>query len=192
MDKDMIVRFLTTEAIKTPNRPKHKDRLWNAIRKAHRDVMTGARTGNIPKYAEKNRAGKDGTLEYLYQEILNAKEPLFSSHLIQKLRKDDDTLEFAAVQKLVNMTLKYLIILNECEGTVPTFSVCEEKCDCPIDRIILEKLKQINGNPHKCWTNMDESEYIDVQNEIQAYLRRNYPQGSCGNIWFDFLMWKVD
>ncbi len=192
MDKNLMIRFLTTEAIKTPNRPKHKDRLWGAIRKAHRDVMTGARTGNISKYAEKNKDGKDETLEYLYQKILNAKEPLSSGILIEKLRKNDNEIEFAAIQKLVNMTLKYLIILNECEETAPAFTVCEEKCDCPIDSIILEKLNRINGNPHKCWTNMDKSDYVAVQNEIQAYLKNEYPRGTHGNIWFDFLMWKVD
>ena len=192
MDKNLMIRFLTTEAIKTPDRPKHKDRLWGAIRKAHRDVMTGARTGHISKYAEKNKDGKDETLEYLYQEILNAKEPLSSGVLIEKLRKNDDEIEFAAIQKLVNMTLKYLIILNECEGTASALTICEERCDCPIDSIILERLKKINGKRHKCWTKLEENEYIDVQNEIRAYLKREYPQDTRGNIWFDFLMWKVD
>lgn len=192
MEKNLIIRFLTTEAIKTPDRPKHKDRLWDAIRKAHRDVMTGARTGNISKYAEKNKDGKDETLEYLYQEILNAKEPLSSSLLIQKLQKNDGTLKFAAIQKLVNMTLKYLIILNECEGSASDFAICEEKCDCPIDSIILKRLNKINGNKHECWTKMEEREYIKVQDEIRAYLREEYPQYTRGNIWFDFLMWKVN
>lgn len=192
MEKNLIIRFLTTEAIKTPDRPKHKDRLWDAIRKAHRDVMTGARTGNISKYAEKNKDGKDETLEYLYQEILNAKEPLSSSFLIQKLQKNDGTLEFSAIQKLVNMTLKYLIILNECEGTASVFDICEEKCDCPIDSIILERLNKINGNKHECWTKIEEPKYIKVQDEIRAYLREEYPQDTRGNIWFDFLMWKVN
>ena len=192
MEKNLIIRFLTTEAIKTPDRPKHKDRLWDAIRKAHRDVMTGARTRNISKYAEKNKDGKDETLEYLYQEILNAKEPLSSSFLIQKLQKNDGTLEFAAIQKLVNMTLKYLIILNECEGTASVFDICEEKCDCPIDSIILERLNKINGNKHECWTKIEEPEYIKVQDEIRAYLREEYTQDTRGNIWFDFLMWKVN
>ena len=192
MDKDLMIRFLTTEAIKTPNNPTHRDRLWDAIRKAHRDVMTGARTGNMPKYVEKNRDGKDKTLEYLYQEILNAKESLSSDFLIQKLCKNDNELEFAAAQKLVNMTLKYLIILNECEGQVPTFGICEEKCDSPIDSIILERLNKINGNKHECWTKMKEPEYIKVQNEIRTYLKEEYPQDTRGNIWFDFLMWKVN
>lgn len=192
MEKNLIIRFLTTEAIKTPDMPRHKDRLWDAIRKAHRNVMTGARTGNISKYAEKNKDGKDETLEYLYQEILNAKEPLSSSFLIQKLQKNDGTLEFAAIQKLVNMTLKYLIILNECEGMASVFDICEEKCDCPIDSIILERLNKINGNKHECWTKIEEPEYIKVQDEIRAYLREEYPQDTRGNIWFDFLMWKVN
>ena len=87
------------------------------------------------KVCRKNKDGKEETLEYLYQEILNAKEPLTSSFLIQKLQKNDGTLEFAAIQKLVNMTLKYLIILNECEGTASVFDICEEKCDCPVDSI---------------------------------------------------------
>ena len=90
------------------------------------------------------------------------------------------------------MTLKYLIILNECEGTASAFAICEEKCDCPIDSIILERLNKINGNKHECWTKMKEPEYIKVQNEIRAYLKEEYPQDTRGNIWFDFLMWKVD
>lgn len=144
------------------------------------------------KVCRKNKDGKDETLEYLYQEILNAKEPLSSSFLIQKLQKNDGTLEFAAIQKLVNMTLKYLIILNECEGTASVFDICEEKCDCPIDSIILERLNKINGNKHECWTKIEEPEYIKVQDEIRAYLREEYPQDTRGNIWFDFLMWKVN
>lgn len=192
MEKNLIIRFLTTEAIKTPDRPKHKDRLWDAIRKAHRDVMTGARTGNIPIYSEKNRDKNEKTLEYLYQQIHKEQGSLSSGLLIEKLQKNDGAIEFAAIQKLVNMTLKYLIILNECEGTASVFDICEEKCDCPIDSIILERLNKINRNKHECWTKIEEPEYIKVQDEIRAYLREKYPQDTRGNIWFDFLMWKVN
>lgn len=78
------------------------------------------------------------------------------------------------------------------DETTPAFAICEEKCDCPIDSIILERLKEINGKTHTCWTNMKESEYKDVQKEIQEYLQKEYPKSTLGNIWFDFLMWKVD
>ena len=40
--------------------------------------------------------------------------------------------------------------------------------------------------------NHKEPEYIKVQDEIRAYLREEYPQDTRGNIWFDFLMWKVN
>lgn len=154
--------------------------------------MTGARTGNIPIYSEKNRDKNEKTLEYLYQQIHKEQGPLSSGLLIEKLQKNDGAIEFAAIQKLVNMTLKYLIILNECEGTASVFDICEEKCDCPIDSIILERLNKINGNKHECWTKIEEPEYIKVQDEIRAYLREEYPQDTRGNIWFDFLMWKVN
>ena len=41
MEKNLIIRFLTTEAIKTPNRPKHKDRLWAAILSARKKATGG-------------------------------------------------------------------------------------------------------------------------------------------------------
>ena len=193
MDKELTIRFLTKEAIKPQDGSAHKDRLWDAIRKANRDVMTGARTENIPQYVDSNKNGNNKTLENLYKKIKDEKGSLYSDLLIKNLQKDKDVnVEFAAIQKLVNMTLKYLIVLNECECITPAFNICEEKCDCPVDSIILEKLGRINGNPHKCWTNMHESDYIDVQIEIQTYLKKEYPQDTHGNIWFDFLMWKVD
>ena len=191
MDKKLMIQFLTKEAIKTQTDSKHKDRIWAAIRKAHRDVMTGARTGNIKNYVEENKNGKNKTTEYLYQKI-KRETPLSSLSLIEKIQELDSTVEFAAIQKLVNMTLKYLIILNEFEKTDLALNICEEKCDCPVDSIILEKLSKINGIKHECWTKMEETEYKNVQNEIQEYLKNEYPNNTYGNIWFDFLMWKVD
>lgn len=43
MDKKLMTHFLIREAIKVQNDKKREGRLWDAIRKAHRDVMTGAR-----------------------------------------------------------------------------------------------------------------------------------------------------
>ena len=193
MDKELTIRFLTKEAIKPQDGSAHKDRLWDAIRKANRDVMTGARTENIPQYVDSNKNGNNKTLEKLYKKIKGEKGSLYSDLLIENLQNDnDENIEFAAIQKLVNMTLKYLIVLNECECITPAFNICEEKCDCPVDSIILKKLKKINKIKHKCWTQIEDHEYTDIQKEIRAYLENKYPQKTCGNIWFDFLMWKVD
>ena len=192
MDKELMIRFLIKEAIKPSANSKHQDRLWDAIRKANRDVMTGARTGNIPQYVKNNKDNIDKSLECLYIVIKNEKEPLCSAKLIKELQEENITIEFGAIQKLVNMTLKYLIILNECENSKPIFNICEEKCDCPIDSAILDKLFKISKVNHECWTKMQEDEYTSVQSEIALYLKKEYPQKAYGNIWFDFLMWKTD
>lgn len=183
---------MTKEAIK--NQEKSTDRLWDCIWKAHRDTMTGARSGNIKNYCEKNKNGRNETLKQLREIICSGKE-LRSEDLIKKLQEKDCEIEFAAVQKLVNMTLKYIIILNEFEGENFKYEVCEEKCDCPIDSIILErlkKLKKINGSESVCWTKIDKEKYEKVQDKIKEYLKEKYPSEPRGNIWFDFLMWKTN
>lgn len=192
MDKDLIVSFLVKEAIKAKEDSKHRSRLWDAIRKANRDVMTGARTGNIPNYVRINKDGQNKSSEWLYQIIVDEKEPLCSKLLMDKLQTKDMQVEFSAIQKLVNMTLKYLIILNECESDKEKFDICEDKCECPIDSIILDRLKKINGNKHECWTRIKEREYNAVQYEIATYLKEIYPTKTRGNIWFDFREWKND
>lgn len=192
MDKKLMTHFLIREAIKVQNDKKHKGRLWDAIRKAHRDVMTGARQKNFPNYVEKNKSNRNQSLEHLYDAIAKETGSLCSKNLIEKLQKCDTTIEFTAIQKLVNMTLKYLILLNEFDDAAPAFNVCEEKCDCPIDSIILQNLFKINKAPHECWTKMKEPEYIQVQKEIKEYLEETYPQEQRGNIWFDFLKWNTD
>lgn len=189
MDKNLMVRFLVEEAIKPQDSGKTNARLWDAIRKAHRDVITGARTGNIPYYVDINKYDKNTSLKCLYRIITDSTEPLYSASLIDQLQNDDEKVEFSAVQKLVNMKLKYLIIINGCEDNQVKFDICEEKCDCPVDSIILKKLKKVIGSEHTRWTAMHKDEYDTVQGEIAAYLQKEYPSEMYGNIWFDFLMW---
>lgn len=188
MDKELMRNFLIKEVIPPRNSTEHKkDRLWDAVRKANRDLMTAARTGNIEKYAEANKDGQYATVQSLYDIIRMEKEPLCSADLIKKLRKKNKEIEFGAVQKLVNMTLKYLIIINAFENE--EFNICEEKCDCPLDSAILKKLKDLNKIEHECWTKIDDAEYDSIQTEISEHLKTEYPAKAYGNIWFDFVEW---
>lgn len=191
MNEKWVIRFLVQETIKKQKRPKgeESDRLWDAIWKAHRDTMTGARTGNISEYCTANANGKHTTLDQLYQIIQNTKTPLCSEDLIREIEDRDKSIEFPAIQKLVNMTLKYIIILNLFENI--GIEVDEENCDCPIDSIILDKLHDYNKMHHSCWTSMKKEEYDRVQDEIEDYLRIEHPDKK-GNVWFDFLMWRKD
>ena len=66
---------------------------------------------------------------------------------------------FGAIQKLVNMTLKYLLILQSF-GCLPEL-VKEENCDCPLDSGILKSLQE-----EAKWTAVTKEEYTRIQGEI--------------------------
>lgn len=190
MDKALVEEFLLRETLKSKN--KKTDWLWDAIWKAHLDTVTGVRTGNLKKYSEINCNKKDEkkkkedrkTLWSLYRIIKDAKTPLNSKALMEAIQpQEPGEIEFGALQKLVNMTLKYILILKMF-GKL-NMELDEANCDCPIDSTILEKLdkKEIN------WTEIEEDVYQKVQDEIKEYLEKEHPEAK-GNIWFDFLMWK--
>lgn len=86
MDKNLVVRFLAKEAIKAQGNGKANDRLWDAIRKAHRDATTGARTGNIPYYVDINKDDKNTSLKCLYRIISDSTGPLYSAPLIDQCK----------------------------------------------------------------------------------------------------------
>lgn len=187
--RNFMIRFLMKEAIKPAevNKDQRQDieqgRLWDAIKKAHKDVVTGARTKNIDKYCKSNCNEENKTLIALYKRVKNSEVPLCSKELINYLLNEDDSIEFGAIQKLVNMTLKYLMILNSLDKDF-SVDIDEPNCDCPIDSIILAKL-----GPHTSWTQMGKTEYDEVQAEIRSKLQSCTETKDLGNIWFDFINW---
>lgn len=90
---------------------------------------------------------------------------------IEKIENEFPNVEVGAVQKLVNMTLKYILIFNELGNM--NYPIDEKECHCPLDSIILGKL-EIHHTP---WTRMDKIEYLEVQKEIKK------------GIVFDFEEW---
>lgn len=80
---------------------------------------------------------------------------------IEKIENEFPNVEVGAVQKLVNMTLKYILIFNELGNM--NYPIDEKECHCPLDSIILGKL-EIHHTP---WTRMDKIEYLEVQKEIK-------------------------
>lgn len=185
MEKKSAFRFLVKTAIPPIDRKKcpegvKNDRLWDAIWRAHRDVLTGR--FHLKAYcAEKNAALM--TLYKKIQEIHHANQKLTSRLLIEALHEKHKEIEFGAIQKLVNMTLKYILILNAFEQDF-AIAVDEAQCDCPLDSIIFDKL---SGN-FPTWTNIDPDNYKRAQDEIRKQLQES-GHGTCGNIVFDFEKW---
>ena len=69
-------------------------------------------------------------------------------------------LYYGQAQKWVNMTMKYLYILNKCYGeNQEKYDFLEKVDHLPIDSIILQKL---NGNEKKIWNNKTWSKFGQV------------------------------
>ena len=195
MEKDDMFEFLVKTAIpekthKKGEEPKKYPRIWDAIWRAHRDTLTGRY--KLTDYIAAEGENKHNVTKALYNKIENCvdrKESISSESLISYLSEQPQKVEFGAIQKLVNMTLKYLIILKSFDllvskDLVPIdLDIDESKCHCPLDSIILEKL----GHTELRWTSVSKDKYNDVQDEISK--RLSSEEKPKGNIFYDFKYW---
>lgn len=186
MEKEVMYQFLVKTAIPVIKWGKETgtDRIRDAIWRAHRDTLTGRfqlETYRELTYGEKKHKATDKLYEKI-KECIDNNEALSSEPLIKYLDDNLKGVEFGAIQKLVNMSLKYLIILNAFEFEKP-IAIDESKCDCPLDSIILGKLKK----QHTPWTKIKKQEYNEVQQEI--YNDPSFDKKSTGNIVYDFIHW---
>lgn len=185
MEKEVMYQFLVKTAIPVIKWGKETetDRIRDAIWRAHRDTLTGR--FQLEKYRELTYGEKKHKVtDALYKKIkecIDSDEALSSEPLIKYL-DDNFKVEFGAIQKLVNMSLKYLIILNAFEFEKP-IAIDEANCHCPLDSIILGKLKK----QHTPWTKIQILEYNEVQQEI--YDDPLFDKKSMGNIVYDFIHW---
>lgn len=188
MKREWIENFLLKTSIpgkKASGEEAMGERLRDAVFRAHRDVLSGRFW--LENYCAKKSGNEENDVVKRLYDIMLEKhekgEPLASKPLIDPLCKQFEDVEFGAIQKLVNMTLKYIIVLKT---MCPDFSIelDESGCDCPLDSTILGKLP----NQHAPWTRMDSTEYSDVQKEIKEQLGKS-GYVDCGNIVFDFLNW---
>lgn len=174
MNKKLLIDFLIKSTIPFQKKyPEFVDednrRLWDAVYRAHRDVLAGRNW--LPNYCNKyGKAQNNSIIRFLY-ELLCKKDCYSSMQFIEKIENKFPDAEFGAVQKLVNMTLKYILIFNELGNM--NYPIDEKDCHCPIDSIILGKLSV----QHTLWTRMSKAEYLEVQKEIKK------------GIVFDFEEW---
>lgn len=156
---------------KRPDGLKKSNLLWDAIWRAHRDV-TPARF-HLPDYVAQvpSKDKPNAVPVALYEIIASAQDAsdLSSANLIACLQdRFSEYVEFSAIQKLVNMTLKYLLVIQTfgdivVDGTILP-NIDPSNCDCPVDSTILRAL----GIDDFVWTAMTEAQYIRVQELIDA------------------------
>jgi len=150
--------------------------LWDSIFRAHRDVLDGR--FYLPVYCSTMENGnpKRQRGEYyqinrvavaLYNILSEATERISPRDIINRFHTEDFVgIEFGAVQKLVNMTFKYLYILklyNVDEESINNILFSIEDCDCPLDSRILQHTESYQDI---LWTHIDSATYQAVQEEI--------------------------
>lgn len=88
--------------------------------------------------------------------------------IIEKYEKHGIELTYGQAQKWVNMTIKYLYILNE-----HTFDNVFDFLHIPVDNYIFKVVKEKLGidKPKNPWSKLDETEYLNYQNDIRKKLK---------------------
>ena len=173
------------------------DWVRDAVWRAHRDVITGR--FYLPQYCScKDSNGDNQVAVFLEKEISKLSKDgakITSAVLIKSIMRKFPKVEFGAIQKLVNMSLKYILLIEDywhCDNLTPendfyNYRVCE--CDCPVDSVILGKLKKDYGITYDfTWTKMTLDQYDKVQKDIRRILSEGYEDEN-DNVWFDFLKW---
>lgn len=138
------------------------NRLYDCAYRAHRDVLTGRFYLSENCKAMKSEPNLVTWLvDYLAtkkDESCNSKS-IGSMELINRIIEEFPCVEFGAIQKLVNMTLKYVCLLDVlCQNSVQEYWIELYKCDCPLDSKILGKLE----GTYKTWTKMKMPNYINA------------------------------
>ncbi|WP_455520946.1 hypothetical protein [Parvimonas micra] len=91
--------------------------------------------------------------------------------IIDEYKKSKIQLSYGQAQKWVNMTIKYLYIL-EVEGY--TFDSVFENLHIPIDNYVFDAVEKELGikRPVDAWSKLDKKEYLKYQEDIRGELRK--------------------
>ncbi len=77
------------------------------------------------------------------------------------------SVSYGKVQKIINITFKNLYLYDDADGFLSLFKVCH----FAIDSANLKWYNSIAKKPvKKAWSNLNDIEYIEIQNEIKEYL----------------------
>ena len=186
MQLQSILKFLICSTIPTvkdekkrPEGVDENDWIWKCIYRAHRDVLTGRR--NVKHYSDQkdddNSEKEYNSIAYdLYMYIVSNRstkneEKITSRRCIYYLIKKYGEELTGAIQKLVNMSLKYLYLLH-CFNVIDASYVDFSACDCPLDSIML---KTIDGHHDAKWTKIASyDEYNKIQDAINLENKLQY------------------
>lgn len=171
------------EEIEKEKEYKSNKLIWECIYRAHRDVLSGRdNVRDYSKIIDKDTGLNSFALE-LYGIITSPERevPMSSDALINKLL--DFNGRIGSVQKLVNMTLKYMFIL-QLYGILEGYDIEETNCHCPLDSRILESL----GMSDFKWTSDFKTKDCDDGYAKYKEIQKSFKEKS--GLAYDFEMWQ--
>ena len=158
--------------------------VWECISRAHRDVLAGRK--NVRDYSSNRENGLNKVAKELYFQITENKGRISSEKLIAHF-VNEKGYRIGTTQKLVNMTLKYMFLL-QLFGKLEGYSIKEDDCDCPLDSRILDSI----GEGDRKWTNdfkkNDNDDSYKVYSNIQNKIKDKQAAGS--KLLYDFEKWQ--
>lgn len=191
---------------------KDKDELIRyCINKAWNDAMIYEKYSKKSNLKDKKDDIKENLIEYINnnnresQEIILKPKELFektSQELGEKGLKfvtyfqGEDNAYFGVFQKFINMSMKYLICVNDKLNLGIDFM----KCDVPIDSFILDWCRQVIKDGEQInlknvvWNNLNIEAYIEIQQGIRAYVGEINKKISPRNISpleLEFYIWPI-
>lgn len=183
IDDGLVDEFLLESVIpgirKSIRSGDEKKIISTVMNRAHRDTMTGARFYSS-EYCDNSKSYREAVSAL----ILENKNCLASRALIGTVVRRE--INVGIIQKLVNMAVKYVYVLNAC-GFLDDYKIDLANCDCPLDSRILEKLSKDTHMSYTPWTKIKEfEEYCQIQDDIQDAIGADRSR-----LEYDFKFWGL-
>jgi hypothetical protein len=157
------------------------------LKRANRDVMTGARS---PYFSDTYRNNQEDyikcTRELIEKQLANLSSKNLIKAIIEKSKEEPEII--AEIQKLVNMALKYLYVIQEYGYNEKLgYTIVLSKCDCPLDSTILDELHRRTKKTYPTWTQLKSlKDYDEIQTDIETISKKENKT----KLEFDFENWK--
>lgn len=155
------------------------------VNRADRDTMKGGRFNKA--YADNHKSYR----KELSKLIIDNKNNLSSSLIYDMKSIVIKGVTLGLVQKIVNMSLKYLYAIDAFGfSSGLEINVDIKNCDCPLDSRILERLSyDYGGKKYTPWTQItDVEEYKDIQKDIEDTVKK---LGAESKMYYDFKYWGL-
>ena len=184
---EVVIEFLLESTIPGIRKALQQDNpdviLTAVVKKADLDTMTGGRfNGDYSAHHEDYR-------KVLLGLIHKNKDNISSTVLIDAMKsKVHGGVTVGLIQKLVNMTLKYIYIISKL-GYQDRIGIVIDvsSIDFPLDSSILKRLSHDNiGKKYTAWTKIKSlKEYTDIQEDI----RKQGLDTGINKLYYDFEYW---